>query len=57
MCIYIITLAPKRAYTRAHPDPNPAEIVDDPEKILKRKSIEESQGSSSSPHREDSLPK
>lgn len=57
MCIYIIIIAPKRAATRVHPDPKSTEIVDDPEKILKIKSLAKSQGSSSPPHREDSLPK
>ena len=29
-------MAPRKIHTRAHPDPNPPEIVDDPESILQK---------------------
>ena len=29
-------MAPRKIHTRAHPDPNPPEIVDNPESILRK---------------------
>lgn len=50
-------LAPKKIhYTRANPDPNPATIVDDPERILRQPKIVETQASSSRLVRVNSLP-
>ena len=41
-------MASKRThYTRAHPDPNLAIIVDDPDRILRKPKKVETQGSSS----------
>lgn len=51
-------LAPKRThYTTAHPDPNPATIVDDLDRILRKPKKIETQGSSSHLIKENSLPK
>jgi len=51
-------LAPKRThYTRANPDPNPATIVDDPKRILRKPKGVETQGSSIQLIQENSLPK
>ena len=51
-------MASKRTYyTRAHPDPQPTTIVDDPDRILRKPKKVESQGSSSELIKENSLPK
>jgi len=51
-------LAPIRPhYTRAHPDPNPATIIDDLDRILRKLKKVETQGSSSQLIKENSLPK
>jgi hypothetical protein len=34
-------LAPKRAYTQSHPDPEPAIATDNPEQLLRKKTIVE----------------
>ncbi len=47
---------PKRIHTRANPDPDPPEILDNPERILRRRSLAESQGSNSPLSRANSLP-
>ena len=44
-------------YTRAHPNPQPSIIVDDPDRILGKPKKVESQGSSSELINENSLPK
>ena len=44
-------------YTRAHPDPQPTTIVDDPNIILRKPKKIEIQGSSSELIKENSLPK
>jgi hypothetical protein len=49
-------LAPKRIHTRSHPDPEPVKVVDNPEKLIRKRSLAEIQGSSSPPPRETSLP-
>jgi hypothetical protein len=49
-------LAPKRIHTRSHPDPEPVTIVDNPEKLLRKRNIVEGQGSNSPLHRATSLP-
>lgn len=40
-------MAPKRIYTRSHPDLNPSKIVDDPGKLVRKKRFTKSQGSNS----------
>jgi len=49
-------VAPKRIHTRSHPDPELVKVVDDSEKLIRKISLAESQGSSSPPPRETSLP-
>lgn len=44
---FFITLTPRRIYTRSYPDPNHAKIVNDPEKLVRKKILIESQGSNS----------
>jgi len=44
-------------YTRAHPDPNPTTIVDDPDRILRKPKKVETQGSSNQLIKANSLPK
>jgi hypothetical protein len=34
-------LAPKRAYTRSHPDPEPMIATDNPKQFLRKKAIDE----------------
>ena len=34
-------MAPKRTYTRSHPDPEPVIAVENPKKLLKKKNIAE----------------
>ena len=46
----------KRIHTRSHPDPEPVKVVDNPEKIIRKRSIMESQVCSSPPPRTTSLP-
>ena len=50
-----LVVAPKRIHTRSHLDPEPVKVVDDPEKLIRKRSLAESQGSSSPPPRETSL--
>jgi hypothetical protein len=33
-------LAPKRVFTRSHPDPEPATTIDNPEKLLRKKNMQ-----------------
>jgi hypothetical protein len=47
---------PKRIHTRTHHDPEPFKVVYDPKKLIRKRSLEEIQGSSSPPPRETSLP-
>jgi hypothetical protein len=49
-------MAPKRTYTRAHPDPEPAIAVDNPKKLLKKKNIAEGFENHNPLHRSFSLP-
>jgi hypothetical protein len=49
-------LAPKIIHTRSHPYPELVKVVDKPEKLIRKRSTTESQGSSSPPPREISLP-
>ena len=49
-------MAPKKVYTRSHPNPKPATTIDDPEKLLRKKNIVEGYGSHSPLHRSNSLP-
>ncbi len=50
-------MAPKKIqYTRENPYPNPATIVDDPNRILRKPKISEAQASSSRLVRFNSLP-
>jgi len=49
-------LAPKIIHTRSNLDPEPPNILDDPEKILRKIRLAESQGSNSPLSRENSLP-
>ena len=49
-------LAPKRIHTRSHLDPEPVKIIDNPEKIIRKRNTAEGQGSSSPLHRATSLP-
>jgi hypothetical protein len=49
-------LAPKRVYTRSHPDLEPATTVDDPKKLLRKKNTVEGSGSHNPLHRSNSLP-
>jgi hypothetical protein len=49
-------LAPKRAYTRSHPDLEPAIAIDNPEKLLRKKTIPEGSVSHSPLQRSPSLP-
>lgn len=53
---FLIDLAPKRIFTRAHPNPNLAEFVDNPEKLVRKKSLTESQGINIPLSRFNSLP-
>jgi hypothetical protein len=48
-------LAPKRIFTRSHPDPEPATTIDNPEKLLRKKTIMEGLGSHGPFHRPPSL--
>ena len=59
MGIYkIIILAPKKVYyTRSNPDPNPADIVDNPDQIRKKKKQTDSSETDLPLKRVDSLPK
>ena len=52
----VLILDLKIIYARSHPNPKPAKVVDDPEKLIRKISLAESQGSSSPPLRETSLP-
>jgi hypothetical protein len=49
-------LAPKRAYTRSHPDPEPAIATDNPEQLLRKKTIAEGSVSHNPLQRSPSLP-
>ena len=50
-------MAPKKThYTKANPDPNPTNIVDDPDRILRKPKNIETQASSSQLVKENSLP-
>jgi len=50
-------MAPKRVYTKSHLDLEPPKILDDLEKLIRKRSFAESQGSNSALSRENSLPK
>ena len=49
-------MAPKKVYTRSHPDPEPTTAVDDPEKLVRKKNIVEGSRSHNPLHRSNSLP-
>ena len=49
-------MAPKRAYTRSHPDPKPIIAIENPEQLLRKNTIAEGSGSHSPLHRSPSLP-
>jgi hypothetical protein len=49
-------LDPKRAYTRSHPDPEPAIAADNPKQLLRKKTIAEGSRSHSPLHKSPSLP-
>jgi hypothetical protein len=49
-------VAPKIIHTRSHLDPELVKVTDDPKKLIRKISLAESQGSSSPPPRETSLP-
>jgi hypothetical protein len=48
-------MAPKRVFTRSHPDLEPAIAIDNPEKILRKKNVAEGSRSHSPLHRSPSL--
>ena len=49
-------VAPKNIHTRAHPDPDPPEIVDNPERILRKSPKIKSSTVFRSPLRANSVP-
>jgi hypothetical protein len=49
-------VAPKIIHTRSHLGPEPVKFLDDLEKLIRKRSLAESQGSSSPPPQETSLP-
>jgi hypothetical protein len=49
-------MAPKIIHSRSHPDPEPITIVDNPEKLIRKRNIVEGQGSSSPLLSENFLP-
>jgi len=54
--IKIEILAPKRVFTRSHPDPEPATTIDNPKKLLRKKNIAEGSGNHNPLLRSPSLP-
>jgi hypothetical protein len=48
-------LAPKRIFTRSHPNPEPATAIDNPEKLPRKKIVTEGSGSHSPFHISPSL--
>jgi hypothetical protein len=48
-------LAPKNVYTRSHPNLEPATVVDDPKKLLRKKNILEGFGNHCPLHRSNSF--
>jgi hypothetical protein len=49
-------LAPKRVFTRSHPDLEPATTLDNPKRLLKKKTTVEGSKSHNTLHRPPSLP-
>lgn len=49
-------MAPKRIHTRAHPYQNPPNILDNLEKLIRKKRLTESKGSNSPLPRANSFP-
>ena len=49
-------MAPRRIFTKSHPEPNPPGIVENPEKILRKTPRSESYNVSKPIHKASSLP-